>query len=72
MNAHGVLFGAREVITCVCDMDCRTLTFWRDETLLGSLVSDLPRSVNLFPVAVPFNCGVTVAITGLNNDPMPL
>ena len=72
MNAHGALFGAREVVTCVCDMESRTLTFWRDETLLGTLVSDLPRNVNLFPVAVPFNCGVTVAITGLDNDPLPL
>jgi SPRY domain len=72
MNAHGFLFGAREVITCVCDLESRTLTFWRDETLLGTLVSDLPRNVNLYPVAVPFNCGVTVAITGLSNDPLPL
>lgn len=72
MNEHSVLFGAREVITCVCDLDCRTLTFWRDETLLGSLVTNLPRSGNLYPVAVPFNCGVTVAISGLDNDPLPL
>jgi len=72
MNAHGVLFGSREVVTCVFDSESRTLTFWRDETLLGTLVSDLPRSVNLFPVAVPFNCGVTVAITGLDSDPLPL
>lgn len=72
MNAHSVLFGAREVITVVCDLDSRTLTFWRDETLLGTLVTNLPRSGNIYPVAVPFNCGVTVAITGLDNDPLPL
>lgn len=72
MNAHNVLFGSREVITVVCDFDSRTLTFWRDETLLGTLVSNLPRSGNLFPVVVPFNCGVTVAITGMDNDPIPL
>jgi SPRY domain len=72
MNAHSVLFGAREVVTCICDLDSRTLTFWRDETLLGTLVTNLPRSGNLYPVAVPFNCGVTVAITGLDNDPLPL
>jgi hypothetical protein len=72
MNEHSVLFGAREVITCVCDMDNRTLTFWRDETLLGTLITNLPRSGNLYPVAVPFNGGVTVAITGLDNCPLPL
>ena len=72
MNAAEVLFGSREVVTVVCDFECRTLTFWRDETLLGTLVTNLPRSSTLFPVVVPFNCGVTVAITGLDNDPLPL
>jgi hypothetical protein len=72
LNAANVLFGCREVVTVVCDYESRTLTFWRDGTLLGSLVTNLPRSGNLFPVAVPFNGGVTVAITGLNEDPLPL
>jgi hypothetical protein len=72
MNAQGVLFGAREVVTVVCDLDSRTMTFWRDETLLGTLVANLPRTGNLHPVAVPFNAGVAVAITGLNMDPLPL
>ena len=72
MNAHAVLFGSREVITVVCDLDSRTLTFWRDETLLGTLVSNLPSTGNLYPVVVPFNAGVAVAITGLNMDPLPL
>jgi hypothetical protein len=72
MNSADVLFGAREVVTVVCDFEARTLTFWRDETLLGTLVTNLPRSGALYPVAVPFNCGVTVAITGMDNDPLPL
>jgi hypothetical protein len=72
LNAANVLFGCREVVTVVCDYESRTLTFWRDGILLGSLVTNLPRSGNLFPVAVPFNGGVTVAITGLNEDPLPL
>lgn len=72
MNEHSVLFGARQVVTIVCDMDLRTLTFWREETLLGTLVTNLPRNGNLYPVVVPFNCGVTVAITGLGNNPLSL
>lgn len=72
MNAADVLFGSREVVTVVCDFETRTLTFWRDDTLLGTLVTNLPRSGALYPVAVPFNCGVTVAITGMDNDPLPL
>jgi hypothetical protein len=72
MNSADVLFGAREVVTVICDFEARTLTFWRDETLLGTLVTNLPRSGALYPVAVPFNCGVTVAITGMDNDPLPL
>jgi hypothetical protein len=72
MNAQGVLFGAREVVTVVCDLDSRSMTFWRDETLLGTLVANLPRTGNLHPVVVPFNAGVAVAITGLNMDPLPL
>jgi hypothetical protein len=71
-NPANVLFGAREVVTVVCDYDTRTLTFWRGDVLLGTLISNLPRSGNLFPVAVPFNCGVTVVITGLDGDPLPL
>lgn len=72
LNASNVLYGCREVITVICDFDTRTLTFWRDGTLLGTLVTNLPRSGNLYPVAVPFNCGVTVAITAVNEDPLPL
>jgi hypothetical protein len=72
LNAHGVLFGARQVVSVVCDIELRTLTFWRDETLLGTLVTNLPRSGNLYPVAVPFNCGVSVAITGLDGDPLEM
>jgi len=72
LNSCDVLFGSREVVTVVCDFETRTLTFWRNDTFLGSLVTNLPRSGNLYPVAVPFNAGVTVAITGMDNDPLPL
>lgn len=70
-NADGVLFGCEEVITVVADMENRTLSYWRDEELLGTLVTNLPRSGPLFPVAVPFNSGVSVAITDVNGDPLP-
>jgi hypothetical protein len=71
-NAAGVLFGCREVITVVCDFDSHTMLFWRDDQFLGSLVANLPPNGSLYPVAVPFNCGASVAITGLNQDPLPL
>ena len=69
-NAHGVLFGSRDVVTCITDG--RTLTFWRDSTLLGTVVNSLPRSLPLFPVVVPFNSEVTVAITNVQSDPLPM
>jgi hypothetical protein len=72
MNAHSVLFGLRDVVTVVCDLEHRSLTFWRNETLLGTIVSNLPRSGNLYPIVVPFNAGVTVAITAITVDPLPL
>jgi len=72
MNNANLLFGSREVVTVICDLEARTLTFWRGDTLLGTLVHNLPRSGNLYPVAVPFNCGVAVAITGLDGDPLPI
>ena len=71
MNESHLLFGSREVVSVVCDLDARTLTFWRNDALLGTLISNLPRSGNLFPVAVPFNHGVAVAITGMGGDPLP-
>lgn len=70
-NADNVLFGCRDVITCVADLESRTLTFWRDEELLGTLVTNLPGG-NLYPVVVPFNAGATVAITGMAGDPVTL
>lgn len=72
MNMFGVLFGSRDVVTVIADLESHTLTFWRDEILLGTLVHSLPKNGNLYPVAVPFNCGVTVAITGLDDDPLPM
>jgi len=69
-NADNVLFGSRELITVVVDMDARTLTYWRDGRFLGTLVTNLPRSGHLYPVAVPFNAGVSVGITGMDGEPL--
>lgn len=71
MNASNCLFGSQEVIMVVCDYDSRSLSFWRDGLFLGTLVSNLPRTGQLYPVAVPFNGGVTVAICRLDVDPLP-
>lgn len=71
-NSDNVLFGSREVITIVADIDARTLTYWRDARLLGTLVTGLPRGSVLYPVAVPFNVGVWVSITGLDGDPLSM
>ena len=72
LNDHGVLFGAREVVTVVVDVDSRTMTLWRDNDHLGTLVTNLPRGSGLFPIAVPFNAGSTVAITGMDGNPLTL
>lgn len=72
LNTYNVLFGSREVISVVCDIESRTLTYWRDQTLLGTLVTNLPRGSNLYPVVVPVHRGVAVAITGLDGDPLSL
>jgi len=71
-NPADVLFGCQEVVTVVCDLESRTMAFWRDDTSLGTLVTSLPRGSSLYPVAVPFNRGSTVAITGLDGDPLPM
>eukprot|EP00523_Entomoneis_sp_CCMP467_P011379 CAMPEP_0168719860 /NCGR_PEP_ID=MMETSP0724-20121128/1260_1 /TAXON_ID=265536 /ORGANISM="Amphiprora sp., Strain CCMP467" /LENGTH=2785 /DNA_ID=CAMNT_0008766435 /DNA_START=18 /DNA_END=8372 /DNA_ORIENTATION=- len=72
MNEASQLFGARDVVTVICDMEARSLSFWRNDTHLGTLVTNLPRTGNLYPVAVPFNCGSAVAMTGLDGNPLPL
>lgn len=71
-NTHGVIFGARDVVSVVCDMNSRTMCFWRNDTCLGPLVQGLPRTGSLFPVVVPFNARVTVAIGPLTQDLLPL
>lgn len=63
------LYGCMETITVVVDMESRTLTFWRNDVVLGTLVRNIPASGELYPVAVPFNPGASVAITGLNGNP---
>ena len=71
-NAQGVLFGARDVISVVCDMNARTVCYWRNDTYLGPLVQGLPRNGALYPVVVPFNVRVSVAIGPLSQDLLPL
>lgn len=71
-NAHGVLFGARDVVSVVCDLNSRTVCFWRNDTYLGPLVQGLPRSGSLFPIVVPFNARVSTAIGPLSQDLLPL
>jgi hypothetical protein len=75
-NEDNVLFGSRQVITCVVDLESRTLTFWRDDgeetKLLGTLVTNIPRTGQLYPIVVPYNAGSTVAITGMSGNPLPL
>lgn len=72
LNSDEVLFGAREVVTVVVDFGTRTLTFWRNDQLLGTLVCNLPRGSALYPVVVPSSAGTTVAITGMDGDPLLL
>jgi hypothetical protein len=75
-NEDSVLFGSRQVITCIVDLESRTLTFWRDDNdgepnLLGTLVTGIPRGGQLYPIVVPYNAGSTVAITGMVGNPLP-
>ena len=72
LNRRGVLFGNREVVTVVCDLDNRVMAFWRGTTLLGIQITTLPRAGDLFPVAVPYHHGSTVVVTALDVDPLPL
>jgi hypothetical protein len=70
-NADGVLFGSQETVTVVADLENSTMSFWRDGDFIGTLVRNLPRSGYLYPVVVPFNSGVTFAITGMDGSPLP-
>jgi hypothetical protein len=69
-NDNDMLFGSQEELTVVVDTEHRTLTYWRNSRLLGTLVTNLPRTGSLFPVAVPFNSGASVAITDMNGNPV--
>jgi len=73
-NSENLLFGSKEVLTIVADLgeDSRTLYYWRDGRFLGGLVSGLPSGGDLFPVAVPFNAGVCVAISGMKSEPLSI
>lgn len=70
-NADNVLFGSQETVTVVVDLDNSTMSFWRDGDFIGTLVRNLPRSGYLYPVVVPFNSGVTFAITAMDGSPLP-
>lgn len=70
-NADGVLFGSQETVTVVVDLENSTMSFWRDGDFIGTLVRNLPRTGYLYPVVVPFNSGVTFAITGMDGSPLP-
>jgi hypothetical protein len=72
LTTSSVLFGSKQTVTVVCDWESRSLTFWRDGVLLGTLVTQLPRNTTLYPVVVPFNCGVVVAISRVQDNPLPL
>ena len=71
-NENGALFGSREVMTVVCDFESGSMYFWRNEIFLGTLITSLPRTSSVYPIVVPFNPGVSVAITGMNDDPQHL
>jgi len=45
------------------------MSFWRDGDFIGTLMRNLPRTGYLYPVVVPFNSGVTFAITGMMVPP---
>ena len=70
-NEDNVLFGSQETVTVVVDLENGTMSFWRDGDFIGTLVRNLPRSGYLYPVVVPFNTGVTFAITGMGGSPLP-
>jgi len=70
-NADNVLFGSQETVTVVVDLENSTMSFWRDGDFIGTLVRNLPRTGYLYPVVVPFNSGVTFAITGMDGSPLP-
>ena len=53
-NKEDVLFGSGDEITVVLDMDNRTMSYWRNGEVIGTIVKSLPRG-NLYPVATPFN-----------------
>jgi hypothetical protein len=63
-----VMYGSMDVITIVADLTARTLSYWLNGEPLGALVKNLPPGP-LYPVATPFNSGVSVVICPLSGDP---
>uniref|UniRef100_A0A7S1B4W0 Uncharacterized protein n=1 Tax=Corethron hystrix TaxID=216773 RepID=A0A7S1B4W0_9STRA len=52
-------------------MQNHTLTFWRDDNFMGTLVTRIPRG-KLYPVVCLFNTGSSVVICDLNEDPFSI
>ena len=71
------LFGYRETVTVVVDLDSRVMMFWKEDFPLGIVVRNLPspsssKMDKLYPVVVPLHGDVSVAITGLGENPLPV
>ena len=69
-NSANLLYGCLETITVIVDIDSASLSFWRETEFLGTLVRNIPRTGDIFPIAVPFNGGSIATITGLNGCPL--
>jgi len=66
------VFGFKDIVTVVLDLDSQTLTYWKNDLLLGTLVRNIDNTEKNFPVAIPVNSSVSVAITGITGDPLLL
>ncbi|GMH67366.1 hypothetical protein TrLO_g5893 [Triparma laevis f. longispina] len=66
-SGEGVIFGSLDSIIIVCDRVNNSLTYFRNGEFIGTLITSLPRG-KIYPVVVPFNGGVRVAVTGVEGD----
>lgn len=66
-SGDGVIFGSLDSIIIVCDRVNNSLTYFRNGEFIGTLITSLPRG-KIYPVVVPFNGGVRVAVTGVEGD----
>eukprot|EP00957_Ditylum_brightwellii_P051908 3937070-Ditylum_brightwellii.AAC.1 len=65
-----VIMPPPEIPIVVVNMDARTLSYWRNGQFLGMLVTNLPRSGHLYPMAMLINAGVSVGIAGMDGEPL--